>query len=47
LRLLADRAVLAKLQAPEMHDRPIVLEGWLRVTEGVLQVQSVSATASQ
>jgi len=46
LRLLADDAVLAKLQAPDMHNRPIMLGGWLNVTEGVLQVQSVSAAAS-
>jgi hypothetical protein len=43
LRLLANKAVLTTLQSPEMHDRPIVIEGWLRVSEGVLRVQSVTA----
>jgi hypothetical protein len=43
LRLLADHKVLSALQAPEMHNRPIVLEGWLRVNEGVLRVSSVRA----
>ena len=42
LRLLADKSVLTTLQASEMHNRPVVLHGWLRVTEGTLQVQSVS-----
>jgi len=43
LRLLADPKVLSALQSPELHNRPIVLEGWLRVREGVLQVRSVRA----
>lgn len=43
LRLLADNKILSALQTPEMHNRPIVLEGWLRVGEGVLQVSSVRA----
>ena len=43
LRLLADDSVLSALQSPEMHNRSIVLEGWLRVEEGVLQVSSVRA----
>ncbi|MBI3798498.1 MAG: hypothetical protein HY268_16240 [Deltaproteobacteria bacterium] len=43
LRLLADDPVLSALQTPEMHNRPIVLEGWLRVEEGVLQVSAVRA----
>jgi hypothetical protein len=43
LRLLAEHKVLSALQAPEMHNRPIVLEGWLRVDEGVLRVSSVRA----
>jgi hypothetical protein len=43
LRLLADDTVLSALQTPEMHNRPIVLEGWLRVEEGVLRVSSVRA----
>jgi len=42
LRLLAEKSVLTMLQASEMHNRPVVLRGWLRVTEGILQVQSVS-----
>lgn len=42
LRLLASSAVLASLQSPEMRDRPIVIEGWLRVSEGVLRVLSVA-----
>jgi len=42
LRLLASGAVLATLQSPEMRDRPIVIEGWLRVSEGVLRVLSVA-----
>lgn len=41
LRLLASSAVLTTLQSPEMRGRPIVIEGWLRVSEGVLRVQSV------
>lgn len=43
LRLLADDKVLSALQTPEMHNRPIVLEGWLRVEEGVLRVSAVRA----
>ena len=43
LRLLANDTVLSALQTPEMHNRPIVLEGWLRVEEGVLRVSSVRA----
>jgi hypothetical protein len=41
LRLLASSAILTTLQSPEMRGRPIVIEGWLRVSEGVLRVQSV------
>jgi len=41
LRLLAEDDALAALQSPEMHDRPIVIEGWLRPSAGVLRVQSV------
>ena len=41
LRFLAEDDVLAVLQSPEMHDRPIVIEGWLRPSAGVLRVQSV------
>jgi hypothetical protein len=43
LRLLADDKVLSALQTPELHNRPIVLEGWLRVTEGVFRVYTVRA----
>src|SRR5204862_5593353 len=45
LRLLADPKVLSVLQSPELHGRPIVLEGWLRVREGVLRVRSAHALA--
>jgi hypothetical protein len=41
LRLLAEGKTLAVLQSAEMHDRPIVLEGWLRVQPGVLRVRSI------
>ncbi|HEV8715032.1 MAG TPA: hypothetical protein VGX03_19655 [Candidatus Binatia bacterium] len=41
LRFVGDDEVLATLQRPEMHDRSIVIEGWLRPSAGVLQVRSV------
>jgi hypothetical protein len=41
LRFLAEDEVLATLQSPEMHDRSIVIEGWLRPSAGVLRVRSV------
>lgn len=41
LRVLADPKVLSVLQSPELHDRPIVLEGRLGVRAGVLRVHSV------
>jgi hypothetical protein len=41
LRFVGDDEVLATLQSPEMHDRSIVIEGWLRSGRGVLQVRSV------
>jgi hypothetical protein len=41
LRFVGDDEVLAALQSPEMHDRSIVIEGWLRPSRGVLQVRSV------
>jgi len=41
LRLLADEQILAVLQSPEMQDRSIVIEGWLRPRPGVLRVRSV------
>jgi hypothetical protein len=41
LRVLADPKVISMLQSPELHDRPIVLEGWLGVRAGVLKVYSV------
>jgi len=43
LRFLAEDEVLAALQSPEMHDRSIVIEGWLRPSTGVLRVRSVNA----
>ena len=43
LRVLADPKVISMLQSPELHDRPIVLEGWLGVRAGVLKVYSVRA----
>jgi hypothetical protein len=41
LRFVADDEMLAALQRPEMHDRSIIIEGWLRPNIGVLQVRSV------
>ena len=41
LRLLAEGETHTALQSAEMHDRPIVIEGWLRVKPGVLRVRSV------
>jgi len=41
LRFVGEDEVLAALQSPEMHDRSIVIEGWLRPGRGVLQVRSV------
>jgi hypothetical protein len=41
LRFLADEQTLAALQSPEMQDRLIVIEGWLRLQPGVLRVRSV------
>jgi len=43
LRVLADPKVLSVLQSPELHDRPIVLEGRLGVGAGVLRVHSARA----
>ncbi len=43
LRLVARHALLATLQSANMHDRPIVIEGWLRVKAAVLQVRSIQA----
>ncbi len=43
LRVLADPPVLSALQSPELHNRPIGLEGRLGVREGVLRVHSVRA----
>jgi hypothetical protein len=47
LRLLAEREALAALQSPEMHNRPITIEGSLRVSEGILRVQSVRIAEEQ
>ena len=41
LRFLAEKDVLSALQHPDMRDRPIVIEGWLRPKAGVLHVRSV------
>jgi len=43
LRILADPKVLSVLQSPELHDRPIVLEGRLGVRAGVLRIHSARA----
>jgi hypothetical protein len=43
LRVLADPKVLSVLQSPELHDRPIVLEGRLGVRAGVLWIHSARA----
>ena len=48
LRILAESPVLSTLQNTNMHDRPIVIEGWLRPKAGVLKVRSVQpATVSE
>jgi hypothetical protein len=41
LRLLAENDVLTALQTAATQSQPIVLEGWLQVTKGVLQVKSL------
>ncbi|MGE0825856.1 MAG: hypothetical protein AB7G75_18215 [Candidatus Binatia bacterium] len=41
LRLVAGGAVRTLLLSPTMHDRPIVIEGWLQPKAGVLRVRSV------
>lgn len=41
LRILAESLVLSTLQNTDMHDRSIVIEGWLRPKAGVLKVRSV------
>ena len=43
LRFLAEKKVLTLLQSPDMHDRPIVIEGWLQPKRGILRVRSVRA----
>jgi hypothetical protein len=43
LRVLADPKVLSVLQRPELHDCPIVLEGWLGVRAGVLRLHAARA----
>lgn len=47
LRFLAELPVLTALQSPEFHDRPIVIEGWLRPKAGVLRVRSVEKVEEQ
>jgi hypothetical protein len=44
LRFLAESPVLSTLQNTDMHDRSIVIEGWLRPKAGVLKVRSVRPT---
>jgi hypothetical protein len=44
LRLLADDTERSVLRRSEMHNRPIMLEGWLRVRAGVFRVHSVQRT---
>ena len=46
LRLLADEQTLTALQSPEMQDRPIIIEGWLRLQPGVLRIRSVKTEDS-
>ena len=46
LRLLAEKEALAALQDPQMQGRPIVIEGWLHVQQGSLDVRSVRAAAT-
>jgi hypothetical protein len=43
LRFLAEKKVLTLLQAPDMHNRSIVIEGWLQPKRGILRVRSVHA----
>ena len=43
LRFLAEKKVLTLLQSPDMHNRPIVIEGWLQPKRGILRVRSVHA----
>ena len=43
LRFLAEKKVLTLLQSPDMHNRPIVIEGWLQSKRGILRVRSVHA----
>jgi hypothetical protein len=48
LRLLAEKEALTALQDPQTQSRPIVIEGWLHVQRGSLNVRSVrGAAASQ
>jgi len=46
LRLLAEQETLAMLQDPQMQGRPIVIEGWLEVQPGNLNVRSVRKAAT-
>jgi hypothetical protein len=45
LRLLADKEGLATLQDSRMQGRPIVIEGWLQVQKGTMNVRSVRGAA--
>jgi hypothetical protein len=46
LRLLAAKEALAALQDPQLQGRPIVIEGWLQVEKGSLNIRSVRAVAT-
>ena len=45
LRFVASGEVRMSLLSPAMHDRPIVIEGWLQPKAGVLRVRSVRIEA--
>jgi hypothetical protein len=44
LRLVTDSAELATLQKAETHERPVVIEGQLRVRAGLLRVNAARTT---
>lgn len=46
VRLLADQKTLAVLEDARMQGRPIVIEGWLHVQDGTMDVRSVKETAT-
>lgn len=45
LRFVAEERLLSVLQRPDMRERAIVLEGWLRPGAGVLRLVSVAVAA--